>query len=917
MSKMHPTIRQIPLSVLLIISISLLFQVNCQSQNHDQEQTILLKLKNQWKNPSSIKSWDPSTLPHCNWTGIICDINGFVTGIELVNMNITEKIPPFVCDLKNLTEINLSNNYIPGEFPTSLYNCSKLETLDLSLNYLVGRIPNDIDRISGLRLLNLGGNNFSGDIPASIGRFRFLHTLQLFQNQFKGSFPPEIGNLSNLEVLHLPYNDFLPSRIPLEFGKLKKLVELWMTDSNLIGEIPETIATLSNLELLNLATNNLSGKIPRNLFLLKNLTYVNLSDNKLSGEIPSDIESLYLDGIDLSINMLTGTIPESVGKWKYLRTFDMYANRLTGEIPASIGRIPSLTGIRLFMNNLTGVLPPELGLYSKLEYLDVPENQLSGNLPENLCAGGVLTGISVYSNNLSGELPRSFQNCTSLTAIMLEKNKFSGEIPAGFWSFTNLSTVIINDNLFSGELPDKFTSNLERLEMNNNRFSGSIPSQISNSKNLTVFNASNNLFSGKIPVELTALSSLQSLSLDGNQLSVIAGATFLVSILLILFAIRDFRKRKHEQDIATWKLTSFQRLDFTESNILSNLTENNLIGSGGSGKVYRVPINRSENSVAVKKIWSKGKLDQKLEKEFQAEVQILGTIKHYNIVKLLCCISSKNSKLLVYEYMENGSLDQWLHEKNRGLSNLNQQRFLDWPKRLQIAIGIAQGLSYMHHNCSPPIIHRDVKSSNILLDSDFKARIADFGLAKMLSKQGEPNSASVIAGSFGYIAPEYGHTTKVNEKIDVYSFGVVLLELVTGREANKGDEHTSLAEWLWRRFQEVTSVDVLMDEEVKEESYLEEMRMVFRLGLICTGTLPSSRPTMKEALQILLRHGPLQQEYKEKMNKAFTITEYDAAPLLVSGSSKLSTSKGSRRNRRISDVDDNDDNNVDNFASNV
>ncbi|MCL7043890.1 hypothetical protein MKW94_014001 [Papaver nudicaule] len=204
--------------------------------------------------------------------------------------------------------------------------------------------------------------------------------------------------------------------------------------------------------------------------------------------------------------------------------------------------------------------------------------------------------------------------------------------------------------------------------------------------------------------------------------------------------------------------------------------------------------------------------------------------------------------------MENGNLDQWLHQWDNGVSNLNERRTLDWKKRLNIAVGVAQGLSYIHHSCSPPIIHRDVKSSNILLDSDFNAKVADFGLAKMIVQPGEPYSASIVAGSFGYIAPEYGWTLKVNEKIDVYSIGVVLLELCTGRKARNGDEDRNLAEWAVSRFPETNSAEVLLDEKVKEEGILDEMTSVLRLGLMCTSSLPSSRPSMSEALQHLVRH---------------------------------------------------------------
>uniref|UniRef100_A0A2N9HEG2 non-specific serine/threonine protein kinase n=1 Tax=Fagus sylvatica TaxID=28930 RepID=A0A2N9HEG2_FAGSY len=527
----------------------------------------------------------------------------------LLYQNITQ-VPPFICDLKNLTVIDLSYDDIYGEFPKVFYNCSKLEYLDLSYNHLSGTIHDDIHRISRLGYLNLGANRFSGNIPASIGQLTELTTLQLFNCQFNGSFPLEIGNLSNLEVLHLSDNTRItPTRFPSNFTHLKKLKSLWMSSTNLIGEIPYTIGEMTALEDLDLSRNNLSGEIPKEIGFLRGLTSLNLEYNQLLGRIPTEFDR------DASV-------------------------------------------------------------------------------------------ASFYGN------------------------------PAA-----------------------------------------------------------------------------------------------LLVLLASFFVIRIYRKKKHGLE-STWKLTTFQRLNFTESDILSRLTENNVIGSGGSGRVYRVAINRSHDVIAVKRFWSNKKLEEELEREFFAEVRILSSIQHSNIVKLLCCISNDNSKLLVYEYLENHSLDQWLHGKSRAstVSDSVHHIILDWPKRLQIAVGVAQGLCYMHHACSPPIVHRDVKSSNILLDSEFNAKVADFGLAKMMITQGEQVTMSTVAGSFGYIAPG-----------------------ATGRKANHGDEHTSLAEWAWRHIQEGNPVVDALDEEVRENSYLEKMCCVFTLGIICTGTQPSTRPSMKEVLQVLLR----------------------------------------------------------------
>ncbi|XP_042977257.1 receptor-like protein kinase HSL1 [Carya illinoinensis] len=961
------------------IYISTFFHLlsHANSQLSAQEQGILQNLKKLWGNPKPLKHWIPTnSSSHCSWPEITCS-SGSIIGLSFRDYNINGTIPPFICNLKNLTTIDVYNNsFHSTEFPRALYNCSKLEILDLSQNYFYGAIPDDIHHMSQLRELSLGGNNFDGNISASIGRLTGLRKLVIISCPLTGSFPPEIGNLSNLEELSLASNSKIVSTFPSEFGKLKKLKFLWMAETNLIGEIPNTIGKMEALEKLDLSKNSLTGKIPKNLFMPKNLRIVYLHMNKLSGEIPPVVKAFNLDVVDLSENKLTGTIPDDFGKLINLTGLALFLNQLSGKIPDSIGRLPRLINLRLFNNNFSGSLPPELGRYSMLETLWVSTNRLTGQLPEHLCDNGKLVEVIASENQLVGELPKSFGNCNSLELVKIYRNNFSGNIPSGLWTSLNLKMLMLNDNSFTGELPERLAWNLSQLEMNNNRFSGKIPQGVSSSRNLLVLKASNNLFngmipqdlshlttllldrnqlsgsipldinswkslntlnlsrnaiSGQIPEELGSLPSLTELDLSENQLSglipsklgllkltslnlssnhltgnipskfendayahsflnnpglcanrpsrslnlktcnsrlqnssqtsykLIAWIIGLVVAVLLglfisFFVIRNHKKGKHRLHL-TWKLVSFQQLNFTESDILSGLTANNLIGSGGSGQVYRVVINHSGDIVAVKKIWNNRKLEEKLEKEFLAEVKILSSIRHANIVKLLCYISSDNSKLLVYKYLDNHSLDRWLHRKSRAttFSSSVNHVVLDWPKRLRIAVGAAQGLSYMHHDCSPPIVHRDVKSSNILLDLDFNAQIADFGLAKILIKEGEPATMSAVAGSFGYIAPEYARTTRINEKIDVYSFGVILLELTTGRKANDGDEHSSLAEWALRHIQDGKPIGDILDEEVKEPCHLNEMCHVFRLGLYCTSTQPSTRPSMKEVLTVLLQ----------------------------------------------------------------
>ncbi|XP_028798347.1 receptor-like protein kinase 5 [Neltuma alba] len=917
------------------------------SHLYDQEHAVLLNIK-QHLHPF-LDQWAPSDSSHCSWPGINCTHDS-VTKLDFGDWNITKTMPPFLCDLRNLTLIDFQLNYFPGEFPKFLYNCSKLEYLDLSLNNFSGPIPNDIDRLAKLRFLNLGENEFSGSIPAGIGRLKELRSLQLHMCEFSGSIPDEIGYLSNLELLYLWGN------------------------KNLIGKIPESIGELVNLVELDLSQNGLSGQIPSGVFSLKNLSILYLWKNSLSGEIPTKIEALNLTILDVSRNILTGKIPDGLGKLKKLTGLSLDMNQLSGEIPESLAHLPALVDFMVFQNHLSGTLPPYFGRYSPLETFQVATNQLTGKLPEDLCYKGKLVGVSANDNNLSGELSESLGSCNSLQYLFLDNNSFFGKIPGGLWTSQNLVALMVNNNEFTGELPQRLAWNLSSLSISNNQFSGRIPTGVSTWKNLIEFKASKNFFNGSIPQELTTLPKLTKLLLDQNQLTgplpseiiswkslnalnlshnqlsgqipysfdslpvlgqldlsnnqlsghvppqlgklsmtltnlnlssnfftgkiprefenlvysdsflnnsglcantkrlnlplcnsgsdlqrssnrssvslaLIIGLVIVASLatfLSLLLIIRVYKSRKQELE-TSWKLTSFHRFSFSGMNIVSSLTDDNIIGRGGFGTVYQVPID-GLGYVAVKRIMNNKKWDQKLEDAFLAEVKILSNIRHNNIVKLLCCISSEDSLMLVYEYLENNSLDRWLSKKNR----LNHNVILDWPKRLQIAIGAAQGLTYMHNDCFPPVIHRDIKISNILLDSEFNAKVADFGLARMLIKPSEL-TMSGVAGSFGYIAPEYIQTGKINEMIDVYSFGVVLLELTTAKEANYGDEHSSLADWACRHVQLGGDVEEVLDDEIKEACYMDEICGVFKLGVMCTAILPASRPSMKEVLQILLR----------------------------------------------------------------
>jgi tRNA A-37 threonylcarbamoyl transferase component Bud32 len=546
-----------------------------------------------------------------------------------------------------------------------------------------------------LETIDLTSNNLEGHVDAKFSRS--LYRLRLGTNKLSGEIPGTISNASNLAYLELN-NNHLEGNIPLNLGGCK------------------------NLTLLNLASNRLQGQVPNEIGNLKNLVVLKLQMNNFSGSIPSTFSNFTnLNALNLSYNSFSGSIPDGIMKLQNLSNMNLQANKITGVIPNSISSLMILIELNLGNNLLTGSkysgdIPSDIGFLSELEILDLSYN------------------------NLSGQVPSSFVKLNSLTELVLAYNQLSGSLPV----LPKNAAVNITGN------PGLTNTN------SNNMDTGS------KNKRHTLLIIIVALAGALIGLCLLGVVVTLSLSKKvyriGDKHQIINGS-FITMNSIDATAI-EYMKEKQDG----WRITPFQALNFEVADIPQGLTEVNLVGSGGSGHVYRVTYanryNSSTGVVAVKQIRSFGSLDEKLEREFESEARILCNIRHNNIVRLLCYLSSMESKLLVYDYMDNGSLDRWLHgdyvlRARHPMARVRpvQRVPLDWPTRLIVAVGAAQGLCYMHHECSPPIIHRDVKTSNILLDSEFRAKVADFGLARMLARAGEPNTMSAVAGSFGYMAP--------------------------------------------------------------------------------------------------------------------------------------------------------------------
>ncbi|KAJ1285339.1 hypothetical protein BS78_03G272000 [Paspalum vaginatum] len=784
----------------------------------------------------------------CNLIGNFPSYVVVMPELQILDLSInalTGSIPPGVWSLKKLQAMTLFSNNLAGDVVVNSFAAMNLTVIDVSDNNLTGVVPEDFGLLENLTTLNLFNNNFSGEIPASIGRLPSLAVLRLFGNKFNGTLPPELGKHSKLTYVEADDNE-LTGVIPEGLCARGPLVALSAKNNQLNGSIPEGLANCATLQSLELDNNKLSGEVPQVLWTATEIGTLLLRNNRLTGTLPatmySNLTTLHIEG-----NQFSGSIPATAAA---LRVFTADNNQFSGEIPASLGDgMPLLQTLNLSGNQLSGVIPGNVGKLSQLTQMDISRNQLTGEIPAELGSMPVLSLLDLSSNKLSGAIPPALVKPT-LDSLNLSSNQLSGQVPAG------LDTAVYNSSFLDN--PGLCTA-------------APGPGYLAGVRSCTAGSQSGGSSRGVSHALRTGL--------------LVAGAAFfLIATAFALFLVRDIKRRRRAKvRDDDWKMTPFvQDLSFGEASILRGLTEENLIGRGGSGRVYRVTytnrLNGRAGVVAVKQIRVAATLGEKLEREFESEAGILGNVRHNNIVRLLCCLSGSDAKLLVYDYMEKGSLDKWLHGEGVGADGLLMARApLDWLTRLKVAVGAAQGLCYMHHECEPPIVHRDVKTSNILLDSEFRAKVADFGLARMLAQAGAPETMSAVAGSFGYMAPECAYTKKVNEKVDVYSFGVVLLELTTGKEANDGGEHGCLAEWARHHYQSGGSIPDATDKSISHAGYSVEVETVFRLGVLCTAETPSSRPTMKDVLQILLKCSD-QTHQKSKMERG---QDYETAPLLL------------------------------------
>lgn len=839
-----------------------IFSQNCSLQALDLSENKfsgeLPKEISNCKDLSMLNLWGNS------FSGLIPDEIGLIQSLEtlyLGNNKFSSVIPDTLSGLTNLLYLDLSKNNFGGEIQEIFGRFNQIKFLLLNGNaYTGGIVSSGIHKLTNLSRLDLSENNFSGPLPAEISQMTNLNFLVLALNQFSGTIPSEYGNFPVIQALDLSFNR-LTGSIPPSLGRLTSLLWLTLANNSLTGEIPGELGNCSSLLWLNLESNDLSGAIPAELANIGSnpmpTFLLNRDEDKIipssSGECQTMKRWIPADYPPFSFvyPLLTGKKCRSL--WdKLLKGYGLF--QFCG---AGINvRTFQISGyVQLCNNKLSGFVPPEIGKMQSFSMMHLGENHFHGKLPSQI-GRMPLVVLNVTQNKFSGEIPPQIGNMKCLLNLDLSYNNFSGAFPTSLNNLTDLNKFNISYNPYIyGVIPP--IGQLATFEKSS--FLGDpllrLPSFIDNSTESQPDKHEN-------PKKTTTVGTF--LVFVALVLAFIVCGIIAIVVCLVVKETADSQDYLLE-DTKGWhdsrsgpsspwlpntvKVIRLDKTSFTHSDILNatgNFSDDRIVGRGGFGTVYRgvLPDGRE---VAVKKLQREG---IEGEREFMAEMEVLSGNgfgwPHPNLVTLYGWCLDGSEKLLVYEFMEGGSLEDVITDRVK----------FSWKKRIKVAIDVAKALVFLHHECHPCIVHRDVKASNVLLDRDGRARVTDFGLARFMDSS-KTHVSTMMAGTVGYVAPEYGQTWQATTRGDVYSYGVLAMELATGRRAVDGGEEC-LLEWARRVMGDgrrgfsraVIPVAVLVSGMAEGA---EEMCELLRIGIRCTAETPCLRPNMKEVLDMLLR----------------------------------------------------------------
>lgn len=707
-------------------------------------------------------------------------------------------------------------NSLSGMLPSTMQKLSLCTDLNLSKNAFIGEIPAWIGEMRSLEALDISENNFTGQLPTSFGQLHSLKVLNISKNLFSGVLPDSLGNCENLLLVDISHNT-LSGNLPSWVFTLG-LQQIIFSENKLNGSMDAAFAlsvenSRRRLLVLDISDNNITGEIPPAIGDFISLRYLDMSRNLLVGSIPSSIGQLKsLDILDLSENHLNGTIPLEIGGAASLRELILDKNFLVGSIPTSIANCPFLTSLSLSRNDLTGPLPAAISKLNFLRYVDLSFNKLTGMLPKQLANLGHLIYFNISHNQLQGELPAgSFFNTIS---------------PSSVWGNPGLCGAPVNRTCPT-VLPKPIVLNPNSSDSS----PGSIPQSFGHEKKILSISA-------LIAIGAAAMIVVGVIAVTVLNLRVRSSPSR--SAVALTFSGGDDFSHSPTTDANSGKLVMFSGDPDFSTGTHALLNKDCELGRGGFGAVYRTVL-KDGHPVAIKKLTVSSLV--KSQDDFEREVKKLGKARHHNLVALEGYYWTSSLQLLIYEFVPGGNLYKHLHEESRG-------NYLTWNERFNIILGAAKSLAYLHQM---NIIHYNLKSSNILIDGSGEAKVADYGLARLLPMLDRYVLSSKIQSALGYMAPEFAcKTVKITEKCDVYGFGVLVLEIVTGKRPVEymEDDVVVLCDMV-RGALEEGRVEECVDGRLQGKFPAEEAIPVMKLGLICTSQVPSNRPDMAEVVNIL------------------------------------------------------------------
>ncbi|KAI4317383.1 hypothetical protein L6164_025255 [Bauhinia variegata] len=820
--------------------------------------------------------WSSDT-PCCEWKGINCDNSNRVTSINLASKQLSGTLRSDLNSLSQLTSLSLQSNAFSGPLP-SLANLSLLQEVYLDFNNFTSIPAGCFQGLTSLQTLSLSGN---GDlapwtIPTELTQSSSLRTLELGSANVIGTIPDFFDSFPSLQEIRLSYNN-LTGALPKSFGG-SEISNLWLNnqENGLTGTI-EVLGSMPQLSQVWLHTNKFTGAIP-DLSNCTNLSDLQLRDNDLTGIVPPSLMGMSsLKNVSLDNNELQGPMPE-FGK----------------------GVKVTLDGINSFCRNTTGPCDDRvttlLHIAEAFGYPSKLAESWQGNDPcqqwtFTVCTESKITTVNFAKQNLQGTISPAFANLTDLRNLYLNGNNLTGSIPKILTTLASLENLDVSNNNLSGEIPE-FPSHV-KLVSTGNVLLGKSPSSGGGG------NGSNSSSSSDVTPSGDASGSGNGSSLSAGWIAgiVIIAAFFVVVVLFVIW--KCYTKNRHQKfgrvsnpkngkgDVKLDIMSSSHSNgyagipselqsqsstgDHSELNVFeggnatisiqvlrqvtNNFSEDNILGRGGFGVVYKGELHDG-TKIAVKRMESVA-MGSKGLNEFQAEIAVLSKVRHRHLVALLGYCINGNERLLVYEYMPQGTLTEHLFDwRENGCAPLT------WKQRVAIALDVARGVEYLHSLAQQSFIHRDLKPSNILLGDDMRAKVADFGLVKN-APDGKYSVETRLAGTFGYLAPEYAATGRVTTKVDVYAFGVVLMELITGRRAlddSMPDERSHLVSWFRRVLINKENIPKAIDQALDpDEETMESIYKVAELAGHCTAREPYQRPDMGHAVNVLV---PLVEQWK-------------------------------------------------------